>query len=618
MKTNIKKGFTVLMPTYNQCSYIKRAISSLLKQTFKEWELIIINDGCTDETETFLNDFLSHPKIKYLKNKRNKGLGFALNIGLDNATFGKIAYLPSDDYFYEGHLKSLYDEFEKQPDAILAVSGVKYENPDSMNSFFYYQSNYTIPNYGLQLVQTGHLLTNDRWMERNELVTDDLFTMFWHKLADKGCFSFSGNITCHWTIHPDQRHKKICEELRGGVHLYRAYYGVQEPLRIKVSTIKLVDEKKQYNRFLGKTRFEKKMKVLIVGELAYNPERVCVLEKYGCDLYGLWIQKPLNYNTIGPLPFGDIKDIPYDNWQAAVQQIKPDIIYALLNWNVVPLAHEVLKNKGDIPMVWHFKENPYQCMRAGFFGKLIDLFSHVEGKIYFSPEIKTWYEIFMNGHDGLSCIMDGEMAPQEYFTNQFSPKISTVDGAFHTVAPGRLVGVGADEMRQFAENDIHVHLYTDNCYNRKDTFIESMAKVAPLHFHLHPHCDSENWVEEFSRYDAGWLHCFKSANYGDIMKATWDDLNLPARMSTLAAAGLPMIQYDNSGHIVSPQEYLKKIKGGIFYKNAKDLRTQLSDSQQMKVLSENILKNRFRFCFDEYVPELMDFFNQVITKSKKL
>ena len=101
------------------------------------------------------------------------------------------------------------------------------------------------------------------------------------------------------------------------------------------------------------------------------------------------------------------------------------------------------------------------------------------------------------------------------------------------------------------------------------------------------------------------------------MRATWDDLNMPARMNTLAVAGLPMIQYDNSGHIVAMQEHLKKINAGLFYKDANDLKTQLADHQLMDCLSSNMIQNRFRFCFDEYVPDLLDFFNQVIAKTKK-
>lgn len=57
------KGFTVIMPTYNQAAFIRRAILSLQRQTYSNWELIIVNDGCTDETEKFISDFLKDPKI---------------------------------------------------------------------------------------------------------------------------------------------------------------------------------------------------------------------------------------------------------------------------------------------------------------------------------------------------------------------------------------------------------------------------------------------------------------------------------------------------------------------------------------------------------------------------
>jgi hypothetical protein len=247
---------------------------------------------------------------------------------------------------------------------------------------------------------------------------------------------------------------------------------------------------------------------------------------------------------------------------------------------------------------------------------LIDLYSHSEGILYINPEIQLWYETFINRGHGLTGIMDGDMPPKAYFTNRFSSKLSSVDGAFHTVTPGRVVGIDPSEMRQFAQNNIHVHLYTGMYYHRRDSLIESMKKVAPLHFHLHPHCDPEDWVEEFSRYDAGWLHRFESENEGDILRATWDDFNMPCRMNTLAAAGLPMIQYDNSGHTVAMQERVKKIGGGLFYKDAEDLRAQLFDRRRMETLNRNVLQNRFRFCFDEYVPFLMDFFNHVIADTK--
>ena len=610
-------GFSVIMPTYNQCGFIRRAIGSLFKQTFKEWELIIVNDGSTDKTELFLEDYLSCTNIKYLKNDCNVGLGGALNRGLANAAFDRIAYLPSDDIYYADHLQRLHDLFEKQPDTGLAVSGIRYANPDFALPVDDCQNDYAVQGHCLQLVQCAHKLTDDRWMDRRELVTYDLFAMFWHKLADKGIFSYTGYVTCHWTNHPDQRHKIIPESEGGSIYAYRSFYGVKEPLKIRVSELKEVDEQKLYAGFRGKTHIRKKMKVLLVGDLSHNPERIYALEQSGCELYGLWVQNPSFYTGVGPLPFGHVKDVPYENRYEAIKQIKPDIIYAQSNTIAIPLAHEVLINKGDIPMVWHFKEGPFGGMKRGLWAKLIDLYTLSEGVLYINQEIKLWYETFINRLHGLTGIMDGDIPPKAYFTNHFSPKLSSFDGAFHTVSPGRIVGISLTELRQFAANNIHVHLYTVNLHNRKNDAIQFMMEAAPLHFHLHSHCDPENWVEEFSRYDAGWLHSFKSSNDGDLLRASWDDFNMPCRMNTLAAAGLPMIQYDNSGHIVAMQEHIKKIDCGLFYKDAEDLKTQLADRRRMETLRRNVLQHRFKFCFDEYVPELMDFFNRVIADTKK-
>ena len=52
------------------------------------------------------------------------------------------------------------------------------------------------------------------------------------------------------------------------------------------------------------------LKILLVGELAYNADRVLALEEQGHKLYGLWMPNPYWYNTVGPLPFGHVEDLP--------------------------------------------------------------------------------------------------------------------------------------------------------------------------------------------------------------------------------------------------------------------------------------------------------------------
>jgi len=611
-----KKGFSVIMPTYNQCSFIRRAIKSLFNQTFRDWELIIINDGTPDETEEYIREFLSDERITYLKNENNRGLGYAINQGLDKATYDYIAYLPSDDYYYECHLQTLYDELENRDEnVVLAYTQVKSgiadsiirENKSTTAGLFDYMS--------LQLVQTAHKKTSDRWVTRKDWVSDNLFDLFWRKLIDKGIFSFVKEETAVWTIHTHQHHKLVNEDYGGGLNIFRQYYNIQEPIRIKVSKQKFIDEVELYKNYrTSPSAFNKdtSLKILIVGELAYNPERIYALEQCGHQLYGLWMQRPtFSFSTVGHLPFGNITDIPYEHWEQKIKEIKPDIIYATLNFGAVDIAYEVLKKVPHIPFVWHFKEGPFVCQQRGIWEKLIYLYNNATGKIYLNPELKIWYEQFIY-NKGLSFILDGDLPKQDFFTDDFSVKLSETDGAIHTVIPGRVIGITSEDIKMLARHNIHLHIHDENYHTIRASFAKEAMTAAPNHFHIHPHCAPDQWVNEFSKYDAGWLHCFDSTNNGEIMNAGWDDLNMPARMNTLAAAGLPMIQKDNSGHIVAMQSHIQKNNMGIFFKDLDSLVMQLKNKDRMNELTNRTIKNRHLFSFDYHVPELISFFKTVI------
>lgn len=124
------------MPTYNQGHFISRAMKSLQLQSFKNWELVIINDGATDYTDDIVIEYLTDMRIKYLKNKKNQGLGYSLNKGLQNASHDLIAYLPSDDVYFEDHLQKLYDTIVADEDCMLAYSGMLYSYTNSNFSHF--------------------------------------------------------------------------------------------------------------------------------------------------------------------------------------------------------------------------------------------------------------------------------------------------------------------------------------------------------------------------------------------------------------------------------------------------------------------------------------------------
>lgn len=619
MGENSKEFISVIMPTYNQGAFITRAITSLKLQTFERWELIIINDGSTDYTAEVLKEYLIDPRIRCFENEENEGLGASLNKGITLAKYNLIAYLPSDDVYFSNHLTTLLECLIKSGDSFLVYAGVKHNYHDNILSSSGNTSLDIISGYGLQLVQVLHRKTHQRWMERDELVTDDLGVMFWERLQNWAPFVPTMLVTCEWVDHPEQRHKIINEKNSGGIYLYKQFYKVNRPIIFRSKNGIYINELEEYKKFRNDAipGSENSLKILLVGELAYNPERIYALEQAGHKLYGLWMPNPDCYNTTGPLSFGNVQDLDIDNWIESVKEIKPDIIYALLNHQAVPFAHYIMLSNPGIPFVWHFKEGPFFCRQHGLWKELVELYVNSDGQIYVNEEIKNWFDQFMSNEDNCTFILDGDLPKKDWFEGARSPLLSDIDGEIHTVVPGRPMGLSPDHMEQLAKQKIHLHMYGDIQQSFWQDWIDITNRVAPGYLHLHPQCTPENWVQEFSQYDAGWLHYFESDNQGELMKAGWLDLNYPARMPTLAAAGLPMIQKDNTGHIAATQSLIQRMDLGIFFNSFDELGEKLRDKKRMAELRKNVWKERAFFSFDYHVDGLVNFFRRVIERKKK-
>ena len=608
---------SVLMPTFQQASFIGRALKSLLDQTMADWELVIVDDGSPDETRAVVEPYLADPRIHYHRLDYNHGLGAALNQALARARAPLIAYLPSDDVYYADHLASLKECLDVHAEAILAYSGVKNEfRVPGKGVLANRTSTGQIEGYPLQLVQVMHRATEDRWIERDELTTDDLDRMFWSKLRRQGNFAGTGRLSCEWVDQPLQRHKVVREPL-GGLNPYRSRYYVRQPLRFHTSVGTPIDEVQHYRRFRERPDTPLApdgLKILLVGELAFNPERVLALEERGHKLYGLWTADGHWFNTVGPLPFGHVQDLPRTGWREAVRELKPDVIYALLNWETVPFAHRVLTENPGIPFVWHFKEGPFDCIANGTWSQLVDLYTRSDGQIYCSPEVRDWFgtadaRILSSGH---SIVLDGDLPKRDWFAGEPSPRLSQRDGQIHTVVPGGPIGLEPSLVGQLAKHDIHVHFYGDLYQGLWPAWIEEVQRLAPSHLHLHPHVHQEEWVSELSQYDAGWLHLYKSENGGALRRANWGDLNYPARIATLAAGGVPLIQYDNRGAVVAMQSLVRELDIGLFFNGVEQLAEQLRDAERMAQLRDNVWQQRERFTFDYHVDRLISLFRDVI------
>ena len=106
-----KPYFSVITPTYNRGYIIEDMIKSLISQNFKDWELIIIDDGSTDNTEEIIKKYIKSSrsnKIKYYKLKTNKGVNIARNTGIKFARGKWIIFLDSDDKLVKDGLDTIF------------------------------------------------------------------------------------------------------------------------------------------------------------------------------------------------------------------------------------------------------------------------------------------------------------------------------------------------------------------------------------------------------------------------------------------------------------------------------------------------------------------------------
>lgn len=103
---------SIIIPTFNRIKVLFNAIDSVLGQTYQDFELIIVDDGSTDNTYCALKNY--HPKIKYLK-QENTGVSNARNLGIMSSSGSYIAFLDSDDTWDHNKLSKQITFFKQNP-----------------------------------------------------------------------------------------------------------------------------------------------------------------------------------------------------------------------------------------------------------------------------------------------------------------------------------------------------------------------------------------------------------------------------------------------------------------------------------------------------------------------
>lgn len=162
---NKKPAVTVFMAVYNAAAYLSQAIESVLAQTFRDFELLIINDGSTDNSTAIIEKY-PDPRIRILNNETNKGLYFTRWRGVHEARGDFFAILDSDDIAMPERLAIQYDYMIQNPD--VAICGTRTELINSKGEVTGMSKSYSGNKNVLMIFE--NVLMNSSVMIRTELI----------------------------------------------------------------------------------------------------------------------------------------------------------------------------------------------------------------------------------------------------------------------------------------------------------------------------------------------------------------------------------------------------------------------------------------------------------------
>ena len=120
---NSNRGFSIVMPLYNKRDFVRRAVDSVLSQSFEAFELIVVDDGSTDGGAELLGDMVDS-RLRIVT-QANAGVAAARNRGIADASYDRVAFLDADDWWRPTHLAELDTIASARPDAGIVATRVR-------------------------------------------------------------------------------------------------------------------------------------------------------------------------------------------------------------------------------------------------------------------------------------------------------------------------------------------------------------------------------------------------------------------------------------------------------------------------------------------------------------
>ena len=169
------KKISVIVPVYKVEKYLNRCVDSIIKQTYKNLEIILVDDGSPDRCPEICDEYAKQDNRVKVIHKKNGGLSEARNFGIDVATGEYIAFVDSDDYINE----KMYDIF---------ISELESNNSDIViGNFKSFDDNSNIKNKNIETYKVENL-TNLEALKNMCTGGGTIYTVAWNKLYKKALF----------------------------------------------------------------------------------------------------------------------------------------------------------------------------------------------------------------------------------------------------------------------------------------------------------------------------------------------------------------------------------------------------------------------------------------------
>lgn len=253
-----KKVLSIIVPVYNTGKYIKKCLDSLVNQTLKNFEIIIVNDCSTDNSEEIILDYINlYNNIKYKKLNKNHGVGYARKIGSELAEAEYIAFIDSDDWVELNYYEKMLDHIIKT-NSDVAISSVITEYNNTISS----KERYCIPydnvitsdfalkimsNYYSQGISISPNM-NNRIYKRSIIVDNDLCCENSRQAQDNYssfmCFVLSTNVclVANTFYHYYQRDNSAVHSF--SETYVNNYFNVLDNIKSNLSNLNIFDEYK--------------------------------------------------------------------------------------------------------------------------------------------------------------------------------------------------------------------------------------------------------------------------------------------------------------------------------------------------------------------------------------